>query len=412
MSTCVIDIVCVNEDAKREREASRLDDPRVRRFGGLGLDVGRHLRVGVDARIGRVAGLSLDLGSALRLGLESEGGADRPSGRRASRTALLAPVFPPPVLADLRAPALLALASPPPVLADARAPALLARASHPPVLADLRAPALLALASLPPVLAEGSSPRTPCTRVAASRARRSESPRTPCTCFAASRARRSESPRTPCSCVAPSRARRSESPRTPCTGASHPPVLADPFPRALLTVVSSVGLPVRAQRTSRSLRLPRARSLAETLRHGVVSPRGALWPRPRRTRGSDERFIFLGPIDASLAAPRTARFDHSPRFERALSVRRATPRTRSRRRGVDPARRIRPGAALRARRFASGGSSRSSARRVARSPRPRWWAVRRSNPPGCRARRTRRRTRGAWRGLARRTRTCPAAAAR
>ena len=78
---------------------------------------------------------------------------------------------------------------------------------------------------------------------------------------------------------------------------SVPPVLADPFPRALLAVIPSTAFPVRTQRTSRSLRLPRARSLAETLRHGVVSPRGALWPRPRGTRGSDERFIFLGPIE-------------------------------------------------------------------------------------------------------------------
>ena len=241
-------------------------------------------------------------------------------------------------------------------LAEARAPTLLALASHPPVLADARAPALLGLVSAPSVLADLRAPAL-------------------------------------------------------LALVSHPPVLADPLPRALLTVVSSVGLPVRALRTSRSLRLPERGRLPRLF--GMAScPARTLWPRPRRTRGSDERFIFLGPIDASLAAPRTARFDHSPRFERALSVRRATPRTRSRRRGVDPARRIRPGATLRARRFASGGSSRSSARRVARSPRPRWWAVRRSNPPGCRARRTRRRTRGAWRGLARRTRTCPAAAAR
>ena len=190
-ATCCVDVhsrrwsipyACASTKARGDTEASRLDAPRVRRVAGLGLDLGLRIRVGVDARIRRVAGLSLDLGlHLLRLGLESEGGADRSSGRRASLATLLAP-------------------------------------------------------------------------------------------------------------------------------ASLPPVLADPFPRALLTEVSSVGHPVRALWTSRSLRLPRARSLAETLRHGVVSPRGALWPRPRGTSGSDERFIFLGrderpsPISAGRAA--------------------------------------------------------------------------------------------------------------
>ena len=78
------------------------------------------------------------------LGLEVDGGAGRGSRLVASRTALLALASPPPVLADLRAPALLALASHPPVLADAPAPALLALASLPPVLADPLPRALLA----------------------------------------------------------------------------------------------------------------------------------------------------------------------------------------------------------------------------------------------------------------------------
>ena len=252
------------------REASRLHDPRVRRIRGLGLDVGRHLRVGVDARIGRVAGLSLDLELHLRGGRKRRGGRIiRADAARAARHSLH----------WLRRLPCSQMPAPPHSLHPSHLPC--------------------------------SQMRTPCTGFAASRARRSTSPRTPCTCFAASRARRCSSPRTPCTCFAASRARRCRAPallalaslppvladlRAPAllARASLPPVLADPFPRALLTEVSSVGHPVRAQRTSRSLRLPRARSLAETLRHGVVSPRGALWPRPRGTSGSDERFIFLG----------------------------------------------------------------------------------------------------------------------
>jgi hypothetical protein len=135
------------------REASRLDAPRVRRVGGLGLDIGRHLRVGVDARIRRVAGLSLDLGLCLRGDRMRRWGPDHPSGRSASLATVLAPASLPPVLADAPAPALLAPASLPPVLADAPSPALLALASHPPVLADPSPRALLAeIPSLPPAV--------------------------------------------------------------------------------------------------------------------------------------------------------------------------------------------------------------------------------------------------------------------
>jgi hypothetical protein len=122
------------------------------------------------------------------------------------------------------------------VLADARAPALLAPASLPPVLADARAPALLAPASLPPVLADARAPAL-------------------------------------------------------LALASLPPVLTDPLPRAFLTVVPSVCLPVRAQRTSGPFRRPRARSLTKIREHGVVSPRqrssgGSRIRRERRFLGS------------------------------------------------------------------------------------------------------------------------------
>ena len=227
--------------------AAFLDAPRVAHVAGLGLDLGRLRRVGVHARVGRVAGLTLDLGNDLRVGLKSEGGGDRSSGRRASLAAVLAAVSPPPVLADASSPALLALASHPPVLADARAPALLAPASLPPVLADARAPALLAPASLPPVLADARAP----TLLA---------------------------PASLPPVLADARAPALLAP------VSLPPVLADPLPRALLAKVPSLALPVRAQRTLRSLRLPRARSLAKTLRHVVVRSLGALCSPSGTTR--------------------------------------------------------------------------------------------------------------------------------
>ena len=126
--------------------------------GGEGFHVGgRHERVRLMLRaivlIPRVLHvLELDQDRGM------DGGVERGSRRVASRAALLAPVSPPPVLADAPAPALLAHMSHPPVLADLRAPALLAVASLPPVLAEFRASALLALVSLPPVLADLRAP--------------------------------------------------------------------------------------------------------------------------------------------------------------------------------------------------------------------------------------------------------------
>ena len=65
--------------------------------------------------------------------------------------AVLAPVAPPPMLADADAAALLAVAALPPMLAEAAAAALLAGAAPPPVLADAAAAALLAPGGPPPV---------------------------------------------------------------------------------------------------------------------------------------------------------------------------------------------------------------------------------------------------------------------
>ena len=70
-----------------------------------------------------------------------------------SAAAILAPVAPPPVLADAAAAALLAPAAPPPVLAEAAAAAVLALAALPTVLTKAATAALLAPAAPPPVLA-------------------------------------------------------------------------------------------------------------------------------------------------------------------------------------------------------------------------------------------------------------------
>ena len=93
VSTCVIDIVCVNEDAKRYREASRLDDPRVRRIGGLTM----RRRWTPPPRAGSTPGSDVSLGSRLismlrpsplRLGGERKGGGstERTPTRAADRT--------------------------------------------------------------------------------------------------------------------------------------------------------------------------------------------------------------------------------------------------------------------------------------------------------------------------------------
>ena len=184
-------------------------------------------------RVAHVAGLGLDLGRLRRVGVHA----------RVGRVAGLSLDLGNDLRVGLKSEGggdrssgrraslatVLAAVSPPPVLADASSPALLALASHPPVLADASSPALLALASNPPVLADARAPAL----------------------------------------LAP---------------AWLPPVLADPFPRALLAKVPSPALPVRAQRTLRSLRLPRARSLAKTLRHVVVRSRGALCSPSGTTR--------------------------------------------------------------------------------------------------------------------------------
>ena len=281
-------IVFVDErtvDARSRAVDARVDAPRVRYVAGLGLDLGRLRRVGVHARVGRVAGLSLDdRGNDPSLGLKSEGGGDRSSGRRASLATVLAPGSLPPVVADTRAPALLAVVSLPPVLTDLRAPALLALASPPPVLADTRAPALLAVPSLPPVLADG---RAPALLAPVSLPPVLADLRAPALLAAVLHPPVLADLRAPALLALP----------------SLPPVLADPLPRAFLAKVPSVALPVRALRTRRSLRLPRARSLAETLRH-VVARRVVLAerdaPRSPRRRGF-ERFIFLGRDDVNLS---------------------------------------------------------------------------------------------------------------
>ena len=71
--------------------------------------------------------------------------------------AILAPVAPPPVLADAAAAALLAPAAPPPVLAEAAAAAVLALAALPTVLTKAATAALLAPAAPPPVLADAAA---------------------------------------------------------------------------------------------------------------------------------------------------------------------------------------------------------------------------------------------------------------
>ncbi len=263
--------------------ATFLDAPRVAHVAGLGLDLGLLRRVGVHARVRRVAGLTLDRGNDLRVGLKSEGGGDRSSGSRASLAAVLALASPPPVLADARAPALLALVSPPPVLADARAPALLALASLPPVLTDARAPALLAFASHPPVLADA---RAPALLALASHPPVLADARAPALLAAVSHPPMLADLRAPALLAAVSHPPVLAEARPPAllTPPSLPPVLADPLPRALLAKVPSLALPVRAQRSSWSLRLPRARSLAKTLRHVVVRSRGALCSPSGTTR--------------------------------------------------------------------------------------------------------------------------------
>ena len=78
-----------------------------------------------------------------------------------SAAALLAPVAPPPVLADAATTALLAAVAHPPVLADAAAAALLALAALPPVLANAAAAALLAHVAPPAVRTGHASSETP-----------------------------------------------------------------------------------------------------------------------------------------------------------------------------------------------------------------------------------------------------------